>query len=288
MSQDVPPGAALPGQRSRFYGRLVTEVSEVISVADAAGRTWPQPPDLHVAAEQALRAGAAVVVPPDTGARAAPACAWVLLESPEGPVGVLSAVWGAAHEPDDGQLQLLQGVANVLAGARARARREAEAMVRALHDPLTGLPTRPLLHDRLDHAVARAARGGAELAVLLLDLDRFKEVNDRCGHAAGDALLASLGPRLAACVRTGDTVARLGGDEFVVLCEEVEDRAFVLDLRERLRREAAQPVELPGGLVVAVGGSVGCTFSGHAGTDATALLQAAADAMYRDRRGQAR
>ena len=206
------------------------------------------------------------------------------LEGPAGAVGLLVAAWTDDHAFDEVQRQLLQGVANVLAGARERQRRETAAVVRALHDPLTGLPTRSLLLDRLDHALARSRRDGSEVAVLLVDLDRFKEVNDRFGHSAGDAVLAALGGRLAAAVRPGDTAARLGGDEFVVLCEDVADPQVVLDLVDRLRRVFAQPYDVPGVGALVLSGSIGSAFSGSHGHDRTALLHAADSAMYRDKR----
>ena len=103
----------------------------------------------------------------------------------------------------------------------------------ALHDPLTGLANRTLLRDRLEHALARSAREDLPTGVLFIDLDEFKDVNDRYGHAAGDAVLVELAGRLRAAVRPADTVARLGGDEFIVVCEHV-DRDAALALGARL------------------------------------------------------
>ncbi len=182
------------------------------------------------------------------------------------------------------QRQLLQGVANVLAGARVRERRETDAVVEALHDPLTGLPTRPLLLDRLDHALERARRRDTDVAVLLVDVDRFKQVNDTYGHAAGDAVLAELGARMRDSLQPGDTAGRLGGDEFVVLCEDVAEQDGVDAAVERLHAVFGSPFEVPGAGSLELSGSVGAARSGTVGHDRDAVLQAADAAMYRDKR----
>ena len=144
----------------------------------------------------------------------------------------------------------------------------------AQHDILTGLPNRLLLTDRLDRAIAAARRHGSSLAVLFVDLDRFKRINDRLGHAAGDQLLKSVASRLAACVRESDTVSRHGGDEFVVLLPEVacaEDAAFSAD---SLLAAIAAPhcVE---GRALYVTASVGIGVYPTDGTDAETLLKKA-------------
>ncbi len=99
---------------------------------------------------------------------------------------------------------------------------------RALRDPLTNLANRVLFHDRLDHAIQLYHRDQRSVAVLSMDLDDFKLINDTLGHAAGDALLVQAGQRLTSCVRTGDTVARLGGDEFAVLIEDAGENAHLI------------------------------------------------------------
>ena len=105
---------------------------------------------------------------------------------------------------------------------------------RALHDPLTDLPNRVLFWDRLEHAMARAQRGGERLSVLFIDLDRFKVVNDSLGHMAGDRLLVSVARRLEGCVREQDTVARFGGDEFIVLLEGLAGVEDAVEVAERM------------------------------------------------------
>ena len=103
----------------------------------------------------------------------------------------------------------------------------------ALHDNLTGLPNRALVIDRLHHALARLADRPTMVAVLFIDLDRFKIVNDGLGHDTGDELLVEVGKRLTETVRRQDTVARLGGDEFVVVCEDLADEHVAEDLAAR-------------------------------------------------------
>jgi diguanylate cyclase (GGDEF)-like protein len=105
---------------------------------------------------------------------------------------------------------------------------------RALHDALTGLPNRTLLDDRIAQAINAAKRSGEAMAVLLLDLDRFKEVNDTLGHVVGDRLLTMIGPRLRRPLREADTVARLGGDEFAILLPGPTDVPAACSIAERI------------------------------------------------------
>ncbi|PRY42149.1 diguanylate cyclase/phosphodiesterase with PAS/PAC sensor(s) [Geodermatophilus tzadiensis] len=171
---------------------------------------------------------------------------------------------------EDGALTGVAGIARDITG-RKRAEAEARAAARqleeqagelarlALHDPLTGLANRTLLADRLEHALAdRRAR---RHAVLLVDLDDFKAVNDECGHEAGDAVLTAVARRLESVVRPADTVARLGGDEFVVLMEDVEGRRDVVAVAERLLGALREPVAF-GDERFTVGGSVGVALTG--------------------------
>ncbi|MCA1846478.1 MAG: bifunctional diguanylate cyclase/phosphodiesterase [Actinobacteria bacterium] len=142
------------------------------------------------------------------------------------------------------------------------------ALYRALHDPLTGLANRGLLMDQLGQALARARRRPGAVAVLFLDLDRFKVVNDSLGHAAGDDLLVEVARRLERVMRSADTVARLGGDEFVVLAEDVAGVDEALTLAHRLREAIAAPISLGAGQRIVVTASVGIALSAPgAGTD---------------------
>jgi diguanylate cyclase (GGDEF)-like protein len=155
----------------------------------------------------------------------------------------------------------------------------------ATHDALTGLPNRVLFLDRLVTAIPAAAEG-AHLAVLFCDLDRFKQVNDTLGHAAGDELLRQVAARLRGAVRPGDTVGRLSGDEFAIILPGLLDREDARRLADRVVACFDEPFRLEG-IDVEVGTSVGVAV--HAvGSDGTAetLLREADAAMYRDKQGR--
>jgi diguanylate cyclase (GGDEF)-like protein len=149
----------------------------------------------------------------------------------------------------------------------------------ARHDALTALPNRTLFLDRVQQAVLRSRRSSTAIAVLFLDLDGFKGVNDRFGHAEGDELLKVVSARLAACVRAGDSVARLGGDEFAVLVEGVDDVAELDELCERVLGSLRAEIIIHGHEVV-VGASIGVALA-QSDDDAAGLLRNADMAMYR-------
>ncbi|TFC04623.1 putative bifunctional diguanylate cyclase/phosphodiesterase [Cryobacterium mannosilyticum] len=169
------------------------------------------------------------------------------------------------------------------------ARRLAEARVEhlAFHDPLTNLPNRLLLLDRLNQALLQASGHGQGVAVLFIDLDRFKFVNDSLGHHAGDAVLTEVGIRLRMNARSTDTVSRIGGDEFVVICPDVGNNRDVHKIAEALQKAIAEPI-LVGDQVASVDASIGIAFGlGH--DDAESLLRNADQAMYLAKgRGRAR
>jgi diguanylate cyclase (GGDEF)-like protein len=167
------------------------------------------------------------------------------------------------------------------AGGELRARRELEH--RALHDPLTNLPNRELLLDRLTVALARRVRAGTSVGVIFIDLDRFKKINDDYGHAVGDELLVSVAHRLEREVREGDTVARYGGDEFVVLCEDLTSEATAAPLARRLEAAIAQPVTA-GGRLLEISASIGVVVESDPGADPEAVLAHADAEMYRHKR----
>jgi diguanylate cyclase (GGDEF)-like protein/PAS domain S-box-containing protein len=150
----------------------------------------------------------------------------------------------------------------------------------ALRDPLTQLPNRLLLMDRTRQALTRLDRSGGVVALLFIDLDRFKAVNDTFGHDVGDRLLISVSERLAEMMRESDTVARLGGDEFVILGEEIESDEEALALAERVVQTLKEPFHV-GGVEVSMPASVGVSITHDAESDPEAMLREADVAMYR-------
>jgi diguanylate cyclase len=179
-----------------------------------------------------------------------------------------------------GGLVLVLLFSSVLRRTRAQLDHQRKQAVHdALHDALTGLPNRTLLADRFEQALRAGKRASSTTALLLIDLDRFKEVNDTLGHHVGDQLLAQIGPRLSAALRGADTVARLGGDEFAVLLPDVDGLTGALDVASRLRSALAQsfPVE---DVQLDIDASVGVVISGMHGDNAQELLQRADIAMY--------
>ncbi len=164
-----------------------------------------------------------------------------------------------------------------LASDLSRANRKARFL--ASHCPLTGLPNRNLLEDRLTQALASARRSGEQLAMLFLDLDRFKAVNDDFGHHAGDALLREVGTRLHEIVRSSDTVARLGGDEFVVLLGHLADPTSAAIVAEKIIAAVSTPTVFEGH-ELECGVSIGIAVFPHDGDDRETLMSRADAAMY--------
>ncbi|MBA4255804.1 MAG: two-component system response regulator [Polaromonas sp.] len=160
--------------------------------------------------------------------------------------------------------------------------RQSEARLERLahYDPLTDLPNRLLLQSRLTHAVERAHRHRNQVAVLFLDLDRFKNVNDSLGHPAGDALLQMLAKRLSQRVRESDTLGRLGGDEFLFLLDPIDHPETAALMAQALIRETEQPFLLPNGHEVFVGLSIGISLYPDDASNATELIQHADMAMF--------
>jgi diguanylate cyclase (GGDEF)-like protein/PAS domain S-box-containing protein len=156
----------------------------------------------------------------------------------------------------------------------------AELTRQAFHDALTGLANQSLFRDRVEHALARIERTGGSVAVLFIDLDDFKTVNDSLGHLVGDELLVAMSSRLLMCLRSNDTAARLGGDEFAVLIEDLEDEMQATSVAERIVAVLGEPVMLDS-RQVAVSASIGIAFGRpEIGLDGSALLRNADLAMY--------
>jgi diguanylate cyclase (GGDEF)-like protein len=153
----------------------------------------------------------------------------------------------------------------------------------AFSDALTGLPNRPYLMDQAAHAVERAGATGGRLALLLLDLDGFKQVNDTAGHHAGDELLRMVGERLLATVRDDDLVARLGGDEFAILLGREPDEKRAMAVAERIWDRLLEPFEIDGRRIV-IGASLGVALFPDDSVDIATLMRAADAAMYRAKR----
>ena len=183
------------------------------------------------------------------------------------------------HRDNDGRFEFFSGVLHDISE-----RKDFEHQLRhqATHDPLTGLPNRTLLLDRLDHALGRARRTGSPVAVLFLDLDHFKVVNDSLGHSLGDRILDILGERLGELIRPGDTVARFGGDEFVVLCEDIGVGTAAVAIAERVIRAVSEPFQIDDSEVF-VGTSVGIALADGSkpGVTGESLIRDADAAMYR-------
>lgn len=163
--------------------------------------------------------------------------------------------------------------------------RQNEEQIRQLayYDALTGMPNRRLLEDRLEHAIRHAHRKGLMLAVMFMDLDKFKEVNDTLGHATGDELLVQFTGRIRNCLREDDTLARLGGDEFVVLLPEMETLESVVAVAERLIEATRSPYRI-NGQPLKVSTSIGISLYPADGKTTKELLNGADIAMYQAKR----
>ena len=207
------------------------------------------------------------------------------IESKDSSWGIL---WLAVNDerrlgPTD--VDFVQALANILADAIQQRATEDDIRYQALHDPLTGLPNRVLFLDRLGHALARP---GAEVAVVLLDIDNFKLVNDSLGHSAGDELLMEIAPRLKTALRPGDTIARLGGDEFVVLLEQIPDERSAARVAERIVSAFDLPFDVSAGEHFAKA-SLGIALANGERSAPASLIRDADAAMYQaKRRGRAR
>ncbi|GGP22072.1 sensor domain-containing protein [Silvimonas iriomotensis] len=210
--------------------------------------------------------------------------AWlgVPLHGSKGSLGVLALMRTSGQTFDHDELEALQFISTQISMAIEHKEMQVRLQRQAQYDDLTGLPNRALLADRLDMAIARAQRDGRALALLYLDLDKFKMVNDLWGHAAGDGLLQEVARRLQKSVRRADTVARLSGDEFVVLLENFEP-GNINETVQKLAVAVSQPVMIENH-VHPLRVSIGVALYPEHGLDARQLLKHADSAMYQCKR----
>jgi diguanylate cyclase (GGDEF)-like protein/PAS domain S-box-containing protein len=188
-------------------------------------------------------------------------------------------VWESISEVRDGEGNTSHYVA-VFSDISSIKRTQEELAHLANHDPLTGLPNRNLFQDRLEHALQGNRRNDENCAVIFMDLDRFKNVNDTLGHPAGDQLLCRMARRLLDCVRETDTVARLGGDEFILLLERIGGDACAERVAHKIQEALAKPVEVNGHEVF-ISASIGISVYPRDGKQGTELIRNADAAMYR-------
>jgi diguanylate cyclase (GGDEF)-like protein len=237
-------------------------------------------------AHRAMTAGEPVWVVEPRRATSSPETTWLVLPlvqsgKASGCFGIVSERANAFNVDDRAYFGL---VAERITVALENARRAAELSRMAFHDSLTGLPNRALLLDRLEHALVLRNRHQRPVAVLFVDLDNFKLVNDSLGHDAGDVLLQRVAERLQSAMRAGDTLARFGGDEFIVLLEEAADAAEALAVADRLASVLRVPIDVEGRSMV-VDVSIGVAMSGSNHDRPSDLLRDADLALYRAKTG---
>ncbi len=194
-------------------------------------------------------------------------------------LGKFMVYYNQPHAFSGEEIQLAQTVASHVAFAIERAQQTAKLEHQALYDSLTDIPNRTLLHDRLRQAISTAQRTRTSLALLLIDLDRFKEINDTLGHARGDLVLKQIGPRIQAVLRQSDSVARLGGDEFAVLLPTVSSPSHAVLTAGKILQALQTPFPVEG-LELEIGASIGIVLCPEHGAEAELLMQHADIAMY--------
>lgn len=286
-------GRLLPA--ANFFVALYDESRDELSfpyhVDERAPAPGPQKLDSTTLCAEIVRTGHVMLLAHDAGGApvgyawpdmGAGAMNWlgVPINAKKGVIGALvlqsySAEIRYARE----DIELLQFVATQIAPVIERKRMESWLQHIALHDPLTDLPNRELFHERLQSALQWAQRYQGSLALLYLDLDRFKHVNDTLGHSVGDLLLQEVARRLRNCVRESDTVGRMGGDEFLVLLHGIPQSEQALLVASKIRRALASPFDL-GGHRVHVFPSIGVALYPDHGDDYKQLIRYADEAMY--------
>jgi diguanylate cyclase (GGDEF)-like protein/PAS domain S-box-containing protein len=207
--------------------------------------------------------------------------ATVRISDHEQQFGVIQAAFRSPRHFDRDEISFLQSVANLLAAAVARSQVEGEIRHQALHDVLTGLPTRGLFRDLLAHALARSRRNHTTLLVLFADLDGFKQVNDSLGHHAGDEVLVGVAGRLTGVLRSSDSLARLGGDEFLMLLEDVEGDPELDGAVARVRAAITDTPFIIDGHPLALDVTIGVALADESHRSPEDLIRDADAAMYR-------
>lgn len=262
---------------------LCDESKDGLSFPYGGGETHPAPapqkPDLSALCAAVIRTGRPLRVATVSG-RGSPNWLGVPLHAKKGVIGVLGVQGDRAevhYTPKD--IELLEFVAAQITPAIERKQMEAWLQHIAHHDPMTGLPNRELFHDRLQAALRLAEREHTRLALLYLDLDKFKQVNDTLGHSVGDLLLQDVARRLRHCVRESDTVGRVGGDEFLVLLNGATLPEQAVSIAEKIRIALGQPFELAG-RIVHIAPSIGIALYPEHGGDYKQLIRYADEAMY--------
>lgn len=201
------------------------------------------------------------------------------------PLGIVGLFFEERHEIAPAAIDLVQTICLQATQALARVRLQEELAHLALHDQLTGLANRALLREHIDSALATATRTMQPIAMMFLDLDGFKPVNDRLGHATGDEVLREVAERLRSIVRDSDVIGRFGGDEFIVLCPETDDEQAAA-IAERLRESVGEPMEwLPEGFAVSASVGVVVHHAKERSMTTDELLELADTEMYRAKEG---
>ena len=195
-------------------------------------------------------------------------------------IGVLIFNSRERRAPDEPLLQIILGLGSQIGQFLQRKHAEERAHYLAHFDELTNLPNRTTFNERLEHVLAKARRSHERLAILFIDLDRFKTINDTLGHAAGDVVLKEIARRMNECVRESDTISRLGGDEFLVLLEDASDAATVTAVTQRLLAAVSEPVRV-GTQEFHLSASIGISTYPGDSDDAESLVKHADIAMYR-------
>jgi diguanylate cyclase (GGDEF)-like protein/PAS domain S-box-containing protein len=210
-------------------------------------------------------------------------------------VGTLNSVEIELRRADGNPIWVLENLVLVGEGEKAvvhatvvdisdRKRAEEQIEFHAYHDVLTQLPNRKLFTDRLRHALSRARRAGKSVAVMFIDVDHFKTINDTLGHTAGDELLLEMAGRLRGCVRDDDTVARLGGDEFTIILSDLRQADDAMFVAQKILENVQEPLTIAG-MPLVVTASIGISIFPNDGTDPESLLRNADSAMYRAKEG---